>query len=192
MRDVDKDHTPGQRTNVLWYKRFKVGDYTFEHEERSGRPSELNLSELRRVMKTDPLQSTMEMTGTLGVHSSSIESGLKKLGMKKKSDDMYRTTSNLSIAIVVWTPGKVRKVHYQHDNARPHLAREVNSELLQFGWTLLPHPPYSPDIATSNYWLLSDLTRYLEGKSFTTRAQVETELTSYFASSACLLERWYL
>ncbi|PIO61696.1 hypothetical protein TELCIR_16772, partial [Teladorsagia circumcincta] len=62
----------------------RVGDYTLEDEERSGRPSELNLSELRRVVKTDPFQSTRETASTLGVHSSTIESGLKKLGMKKK------------------------------------------------------------------------------------------------------------
>ncbi|PIO63958.1 hypothetical protein TELCIR_14426 [Teladorsagia circumcincta] len=82
MRDVYKDHASSYQTIVRWC--FKVGDYTFEDEEESGRPSELNLSELRRVMKTDPFQSTREMASTLGVHSSTIESVLKKLGMKKK------------------------------------------------------------------------------------------------------------
>ncbi|PIO77771.1 hypothetical protein TELCIR_00112 [Teladorsagia circumcincta] len=60
-----------------------VGDYTLEDEERSGRPSELKLTELRRVVITYPFQSTREMASTLGVHSSAIESALKKLGMKK-------------------------------------------------------------------------------------------------------------
>ncbi|PIO65499.1 hypothetical protein TELCIR_12828, partial [Teladorsagia circumcincta] len=84
MRDVCKDYALSYGTIVRWYKRFKVGDYTLEDEERSGRPSELNLSELRRVVKTDPFQSTREMASTLGVQSSTIESGLKKLGMKKR------------------------------------------------------------------------------------------------------------
>ncbi|PIO62743.1 hypothetical protein TELCIR_15684 [Teladorsagia circumcincta] len=84
MLSDEFDHTPSFKTIVHWYKRFKVGDYTLEDEERSGRPSELNLSELPRVVRTDPFQSTREMVSTLGVHSFTIESGLMKLGMKKK------------------------------------------------------------------------------------------------------------
>ncbi|PIO70603.1 hypothetical protein TELCIR_07535 [Teladorsagia circumcincta] len=90
-----------------------------------------------------------------------------------------------------------RIVDQRHDNARPHVAREVKSELLQYGWTVLPHHSYSPNIANSDYRLFYDLTRYLEGKCFKTRAQVETELTSYFASRQPAfrrdgkpLERW--
>ncbi|PIO70604.1 hypothetical protein TELCIR_07536 [Teladorsagia circumcincta] len=78
MRDVYEDHAPSYRIIVRWYKRFKVGDYTLKDEERSGRSSELNLSELRRVVETDPFQSTREMANTLGVHSSTIESGQKE------------------------------------------------------------------------------------------------------------------
>ncbi|PIO74136.1 hypothetical protein TELCIR_03870 [Teladorsagia circumcincta] len=92
MRDVYKDHAPIYRTIVRWYKGFKMSDYTIEDEERSGRPSELNLSELRRVVKTDPFQSTRKMASTLGVHSSSIESGLKKSRMKEKLERVYRTS----------------------------------------------------------------------------------------------------
>ncbi|PIO63516.1 hypothetical protein TELCIR_14883, partial [Teladorsagia circumcincta] len=33
-----------------------------------------------------------------------------------------------------------------------HVARVVKSELVQYGWTVLPRPPYSPDIAPSDYW----------------------------------------
>ncbi|PIO57254.1 hypothetical protein TELCIR_21342, partial [Teladorsagia circumcincta] len=65
-RDVYKDHASGYNTIVRWYKRSKVGDYTLEDEEKSGRPSELNLSELRRAVKTDPFQRTREMASTLG------------------------------------------------------------------------------------------------------------------------------
>ncbi|PIO64983.1 hypothetical protein TELCIR_13366, partial [Teladorsagia circumcincta] len=75
------EHT--ETYTACWYY-LMVGGYTLEDEERSGRPSELNLSELRRVVRTDPFQSTREMESTLCVHSFTIESELKKSVMKKK------------------------------------------------------------------------------------------------------------
>ncbi|PIO58215.1 hypothetical protein TELCIR_20354 [Teladorsagia circumcincta] len=84
MRDIYKHHAPSYRTIVRWYNRFKVGDYTLEDEKRSGRPSEHNLRELRRVVQRDPLRFTREMASTFGVHSSTVDFGLKKMGMKKK------------------------------------------------------------------------------------------------------------
>ena len=39
-----------------------------------------------------------------------------------------------------------------HDNARPHIAKIVK-KYLEKKWDVLPHSPYSPDIAPSDYWL---------------------------------------
>ena len=38
-----------------------------------------------------------------------------------------------------------------HDNARPHVAIPVKNYLENSGWEILSHPPYSPDLATSDY-----------------------------------------
>ncbi|KHJ94975.1 hypothetical protein OESDEN_05089 [Oesophagostomum dentatum] len=40
--------------------------------------------------------------------------------------------------------GFLGKIYFQHGNARPHIARDVKLELCKFGWTILPHPPFSP------------------------------------------------
>ena len=40
-----------------------------------------------------------------------------------------------------------------HDNARPHVAKVVKKYLETLKWDVLSHPPYSPDIAPSDYWL---------------------------------------
>ena len=59
-----------------------------------------------------------------------------------------------------------------HDNARPHVAQVVKTYLETLKWEVLPHPPYSPDIAPSDYHLfrsmahgLADLRSYEEVKN---------------------------
>lgn len=37
-----------------------------------------------------------------------------------------------------------REVFIQHDNARPHTSLRTSAHIAKLGWTVLPHPPYSP------------------------------------------------
>ncbi|KAK6733083.1 hypothetical protein RB195_017070 [Necator americanus] len=73
-----------------------------------------------------------------------------------------------------------REVYFQHDNVRPHIARTTKAKLTNFGWTILPHSPYSPDLAPSDYYLFSYLQRHLDGQDFQTRDDIE----SYSSSSS--------
>ena len=45
---------------------------------------------------------------------------------------------------------------------------------------LLPHPPYSPDLAPSDYYLFADLKKILQGKRFYSNEEVITETNAYF------------
>ena len=54
----------------------------------------------------------------------------------------------------------------QMDNARPHTAAITQQTVEQLGWTVLPHPPYSPDLAPSDYHLIGTLKKPLRGKHF--------------------------
>ena len=47
---------------------------------------------------------------------------------------------------------------------------------------MVAHPPYSPDLAPSDYWLFSHLQRHLEGKKFETKDQVRNALDDFFNS----------
>ena len=54
---------------------------------------------------------------------------------------------------------------FHHDNARPHVAIPVKNYLENSGLEVLPHPPYSPDLAPSDYHL-SELGNYFKWINF--------------------------
>jgi len=39
-------------------------------------------------------------------------------------------------------------------NVRSHASGAVSEILEKYGWQVLPHPPYSPDMSTSAFWLV--------------------------------------
>ena len=47
-------------------------------------------------------------------------------------------------------------------------------------YELLEHPPYSPDLAPSDYYLLS-LKQFLRGKRFSSNEEAITAVDGYFA-----------
>ena len=46
----------------------------------------------------------------------------------------------------------------------------------------MPHPPYSPDLAPSDYHLFRSLQNYLNGKTFDSNETVKNESIQFFAS----------
>jgi histone-lysine N-methyltransferase SETMAR len=58
--------------------------------------------------------------------------------------------------------GKVRL----HDSARPHTGLPTGQDTATMGWTLLLHPPYSPDLAPSDPHLFRPLKDTLRGSRF--------------------------
>ena len=54
-----------------------------------------------------------------------------------------------------------------HDNARPHTARQTQALLFeQFYCDIFEHPPYSPDLAPSEFFLITKMKEHLAGKRF--------------------------
>jgi hypothetical protein len=49
------------------------------------------------------------------------------------------------------------------DNAKPHVTKTVTERLKKAGITIIRHPPYSPDLALSNFWLFDRIKQELDG-----------------------------
>jgi histone-lysine N-methyltransferase SETMAR len=60
-----------------------------------------------------------------------------------------------------------------HDNARPHAAARTQAMLQEFGWEVLQHPPYSPDLDPSDFHLFPKLKEFLGGRRFKSDEEVE-------------------
>ena len=87
----------------------------------------------------------------------------------------------LKDAIAVKRPGLVIKVKLQHDKARPHTANLTQSTLDEFGWEVLPHPPYSPDLAPSDFHLFRAPSNDLKGTVFTSQDQLKEWVDQFFS-----------
>lgn len=86
-----------------------------------------------------------------------------------------------------------------HDNARPHTSRHTSDEIVKIGWEVLPHPPYSPDLAPSDFHLFGPLKEAHRGIHFEDEEAVKTSVRQWLRKQSCdfyragihaLVQRW--
>ena len=70
----------------------------------------------------------------------------------------------------------------QHDDARPHVGKTVETYLETIKWKIQPHPPYSPDIAPSDYYFFRIMAHDLANQQFRSYEDIEKWLDSWIAS----------
>jgi len=76
-----------------------------------------------------------------------------------------------------------------HDNARPQTARQTQTLLHDaFRWDTFDHPPYSPDLAPSDFYLFSKMKEHLAGKRFTDDEGLQHAVMDWLNSQAAV---WY-
>ncbi|XP_018349831.1 PREDICTED: histone-lysine N-methyltransferase SETMAR-like [Trachymyrmex septentrionalis] len=61
---------------------------------------------------------------------------------------------------------------------------KTRQKLLALGWDVLPHPPYSPDIAPSDYHLFRSLQNSINGLNFASLELLKNYLDSFFAEKS--------
>ena len=73
-----------------------------------------------------------------------------------------------------------RRGVFHHDNARPHTSLMTRQKLREIGWEVLMHPPYSPDIAPSDYHLFRSLQNSLNDVKLASKEACENHLKQFF------------
>jgi [histone H3]-lysine36 N-dimethyltransferase SETMAR len=90
-------------------------------------------------------------------------------------------------------------VKFLHDNATPHTAKVTKTKLNQLRWEVLHHPPYSPDLAPTDFKAFRSLQNWLNGKEFASEAAVKASIQQWIDSKppgfwvkgiAALPDRW--
>jgi transposase len=121
------------------------------------------------------------------------------------SGDANRHSTNFKMATVLkeWTKGvysvirflRTRKAFRRkrpgllskglgvllNDNARPHSAATTVNLLNFWGWEILPHPPYSPDLAALDFHLFPKMT-YLRGQRFHSNEDVQNDVKKWLCA----------
>jgi [histone H3]-lysine36 N-dimethyltransferase SETMAR len=61
-----------------------------------------------------------------------------------------------------------KKVLFHQDNALVYKPIKTTAKVHELGYELLPHPPHSPDLTFSDFFLLLNLKKMLAGNKFST------------------------
>ncbi|GBM17410.1 hypothetical protein AVEN_119452-1 [Araneus ventricosus] len=70
---------------------------------------------------------------------------------------------------------KRKVVLFHQDNARPHVSTMTGWILYKLEWDLMQHPPCSPDMAPSDFYLFSHLQLHLDGAILNSNEEVINE-----------------
>jgi transposase len=80
-------------------------------------------------------------------------------GQKPINAQCYSTLLNEKVKSAIRLKRRKRKdsVFFLQDNVPPHTAALTMATLLKLKWDVLPHPPYSPDLAPSDFRLFGPM-----------------------------------
>jgi len=70
----------------------------------------------------------------------------------------------------------------QHDNARPHTVRSTVATIQDLPYECLSHPPYSPEIDSSDFHVFGLLKEAMGGKSFRSDKEVQLAVHEWLYS----------
>jgi histone-lysine N-methyltransferase SETMAR len=84
-------------------------------------------------------------------------------------------------AIVEKRRGKLsRGILLLQDNAPVHTAQVAKRAVRDMGFEELNHPPYSPDLAPSDFYLFKDLKKVLRGRRFSGEEEMKSAVNEHF------------
>ena len=177
LQKVYGDAALSETTYRDWFNRFKDGDFDFDDRPREGRP---------RTFKDDDV-----------IYYELLKPN-ETITRERYRTQLMRLSRALRVKRALYEQRR-EKVILQHDNARPHVAKPVKTYLETLKWVVLPHPPYSADIATSDYYLSRVMAHGLADQQLRSYEGIKKWLDSWIASKdkhfyrngiRALPERW--
>ena len=91
-----------------------------------------------------------------------------------------------NITPTYWTDLKKKRPHlakkkglFHQDNARVHTSVVSTAKFHELCYGLLPHPPYAPDLAPSDYFLFANLKKWFVGKRFYSNDEIISQTNTY-------------
>jgi len=77
-----------------------------------------------------------------------------------------------------------------HDNASTHRALATQKKLAYLGFQCLDHPPYSPDLALSDYLMFPGLKKQLKDRHFSSDAEVIAAAETWLDGQTSVFFEW--
>ncbi|UYV78710.1 hypothetical protein LAZ67_16002506 [Cordylochernes scorpioides] len=157
-----------------WRSWLLEGRQNVHDVERSGRPviskDNAAVAAVRNVVEADRRVTIDEIMIRL---PPGIEIGHSSIRTIMADVLNFR---KLRAAIKRKGPGLLsRKVLLVHDNARPYATRTTRTWLENLKWEIFTHPPYSPDLAPSDFHLFPALKLHFGGKHFANDDEMQAE-----------------
>ncbi|GFX33057.1 mariner Mos1 transposase [Trichonephila clavipes] len=76
------------------------------------------------------------------------------------------------------------KILFLHDTARPHAVNCTQGLLNSFKWEVSPYPPYSPNLAPSDFHLFPRMKNWLATQRFDDDKELRVRATEWLRSQA--------
>uniref|UniRef100_A0A0K0FGH8 Histone-lysine N-methyltransferase SETMAR (inferred by orthology to a human protein) n=1 Tax=Strongyloides venezuelensis TaxID=75913 RepID=A0A0K0FGH8_STRVS len=71
---------------------------------------------------------------------------------------------------------------FLHDNARPHISKITLQKLSELKYETLSHPPYSPDLAPTDFYFFKQLDQFLKEKVFKNEEAIKSAFEDFIDS----------
>lgn len=169
INNVYEGATVKENTVRFWFQRFRSGNFDLQNKPRGRPETRVNNEELKVIVEADPSQTTSELAAGFGVSDKTVLIHLEQTMMEKLAIKQPRLVNRSSPLLL-------------QDNARPHTAHMTVAKLEELRLECLRHPPYSPDLAPTDYHFFRNLDNFLRGKKFNSDEAVKTAFKDFVDS----------
>ncbi|GFX58596.1 histone-lysine N-methyltransferase SETMAR [Trichonephila clavipes] len=171
-----------------WFAKFRCGDFDVEDAPRSGWLDEADKDAIKALVDANRRITTREIGLRLNLSNSTVNDHLKGLGLSSKLDFLSDNTTinsevycrqldklNDALQQKRSEPINRKGVVFHQDNARPHTSLVTRQKLLQLELDTMPHPPYSPDLSPSDYYLFRSLQNVFDVQKSATSKTIQRD-----------------